>query len=99
MARSSYIYVVQAKQSDWNAEGALIAAFTVKHELCNWLYWRYDKNVTVKRTEDGPTHGNSSMTADMELAPLIQQGYEQVLARWERTLPQFRTEEPPPPAT
>jgi len=97
MSRSTYIYVVQAKQSSWTDEGELIAAFTVKHELCSWLYWRYDKNITVKRTEDGPVTGNASKTADMELTPLIQQGYEQMRSRWERTAPQFRTKEPPPP--
>jgi hypothetical protein len=32
MARSSYIYVVQ-----WRVTGTVLAAFTVKHELADWL--------------------------------------------------------------
>lgn len=94
MARSEYVYVVEKVTMSGSL---LIAAFTVKHEMCTWLYRRYDRDVTVTRMEDGPFKGNASKCSRMELAPLVQQGYEQMLSRWERALPQLRSADPPPP--
>lgn len=92
MARSSSIYVVTKPLSNH-----LLAAFTVKHELATWLYLRYDKDVTVTRMGDGALGGDASKLTNMPVRPLARQGYEQAHARWERTVPQYRGEEPQPP--
>lgn len=96
MARSQYVYVVE-KSRGAGQFSQLIAAFTVKHELATWLYRRHDKDVYVTRLEDGPVGGDASRQADIPAGDLVQQGYEQVLARWERTLPKYRGEKPQPP--
>lgn len=53
MARSSYIYMVENPES-----GAVLAAFTVKHECVSWLKYQrrhhYPLDVwTVMRVPDG----------------------------------------------
>lgn len=97
MARSENVYVVQENSSGLDPD-MLIAAFTVKHELCTWLYRRYDRNIYVTRVQDGPTGGDASRLTNMPVDDLIRQGYEQDLARWRRTLPEYRGKEPEAPA-
>lgn len=91
MARSENVYVVQDR------EDMVVAAFTVKHELCTWLYRRYDKNVYVTRVEDSPVGSSNSKQTNMPIEPLVEQGYRQDLAGWKRSLPEFRGVKPEPP--
>lgn len=94
MARASNVYVVTKVFCD---HSELIAAFTVKHELATWLYRRYDRDVCVTRMEDSPVGGDASKLTEMEVAPLVEQGYKQDLYWWNRSLPEFRGECPKPP--
>jgi hypothetical protein len=54
MPRSSYIYTVQR-----HANPPVLAAFTVKYELVNWMADRPDMRgcVTITRHRDGDTEG------------------------------------------
>ena len=83
MARSENVYVVQ-DDSRWSDPGTVLAAFTVKHELCTWLYKRVSKELYVTRVADGPVGGDASKTSHMDLTPLIWQGYVQCHSQWER---------------
>lgn len=94
MARSDYVYIVEY----WNMSGRIIlAAFTVKHELATWLYRRKYKNgLRVTRVPDGSTAGDGAKITEMDIAPLIEQGYQKAHRLWCRTLPEYRGEEPQP---
>lgn len=94
MSRSDYVYVVEYR----NMSGSLlVAAFTVKHELCTWLYRRASKDgLHVTRVPDGSTVGDGAKIAEMDIAPLIEQGYQKAHRLWCRTLPEYRGEEPQP---
>lgn len=91
MARSTNVYVVR------NLDRYLLAAFTVKHELATWLYRGGHRDVIVHRVEDGPRGGVESKVTEMEVSPLLWQGYQQSLYWWNRTLPEFRSGECPEP--
>jgi hypothetical protein len=74
MARSQYIYVVY-RWDNINAEaGALVAAFTVKHELVTWLRRELSNapwnSLGVARVRDGLNHGDET-PVPVDIAGLI----------------------------